>query len=515
MKFLASLLLLGLSFNDCQSQNITVQTPVGLIVGEYSSTQFDGTTHRFRQFLGIPYAESPTGDRRFRKPVKKANFTEPFLAKTMPPYCPQNQGVLDYFGLSVSRDLQSEDCLNLNVLAPETNSNEQRAVMVFFHCGLFEFESQNWYLARLLVATQEIVYVTIDFRLSVFGFLSTGDDTLPGNNGFWDQRLALQWVKDNIASFGGDPNKVTIAGLSSGSVSVIHQALHRGNQNLFNGVIAQSGSANTMTMFENEPLERFNEISNKTGCLKTDKDETIACLRGKPFTEVMDAVNFDLIFQPVVDGEFVEMHPNDVFKNTSDKAWAILRAYGSHDIIFGLTSNEGALYLKLMDALVKPDGASALNGYTRDAFEDKIIPFALELGKLKDTPTLRRAILHQYIQWWTTPTSYSNNKQSAIDLVSDTTFNAGVIKSAMMHNMAGSGGMTYMYVFDHRSRISPPGIDGANHAEDLPFALGFPVEFMINDYGINFTDPIDEFTPADIQLSQDMMSYWGRFTKHG
>ena len=387
--------------------------------------------------------------------------------------------------------------------------------MVYFHCGLFEFESQNWYLARALVATQDIVYVTVDYRLSLFGFLSTGDSTLPGNNGLWDQRLALQWVHENIASFGGDPEKVTIAGLSSGSVSVIHQALYKENQSLFKRVLAQSGSANTIAYFENGPVERFNEIANKTGCMKSNKAATIACLRDKPWTELIDAVTFDLVFHPVVNEDFIEIHPSDAFKNSSDKAWDILRAYGTCDVIFGVTSDEGALNIKLADALVKPDGEDAVNGYTLEAFEDKIIPFVLKANKLKDTPTLRRAILHQYINWEVGPQNTNNNRKGAIDLLSDTVFNAGVTKSAMMHAMASSGGKTYLYVFDHRSRISPQDIDGANHAEDAPFALGFPVEFMVNNYGINFTDPADAFTEADIKLSQDMMGYWGRFAKHG
>ena len=213
-------------------QNVTVMTPVGTIVGEIAITRFNGKEYRIKQFLGIPYAESPIGDKRFQKPSKKANFARPFIAKTLPPFCPQNNAVLDYFEMSISRNKQSEDCLNLNILTPETNVdvNNRRAVMVYFHCGLFEFESQNWYLARALVATQDIIYVTVDYRLSLFGFLSTGDNTLPGNNGLWDQRLALQWVRENIASFGGDSEKVTIAGLSSGSASVIHQALYKGNQ---------------------------------------------------------------------------------------------------------------------------------------------------------------------------------------------------------------------------------------------------------------------------------------------
>ena len=221
------------------------------------------------------------------------------------------------------------------------------------------------------------------------------------------------------------------------------------------------------------------------------------------------------MFNPVVDGDFIEIHPNDVFKNISLKSWDILRAYGTYDVMFGLTSDEGALYAKQTDALVKPDSEDPVKGYTAEALKDKIIPFVLKANKLKDTPTVRQAILHQYINWADGPMSTSSNRKGVINLLSDTVFNAEITRSAMMHLAASAQGKTYLYVFDHRSRISPQGIDGANHAEDAPFALGFPVEFLFNNFGINFTDPADEFTEADIKLSQAMMGYFGRFTKYG
>ncbi|MEW8542407.1 MAG: carboxylesterase family protein, partial [Candidatus Thiodiazotropha sp.] len=266
------------------AEDVSVETGVGTIVGEIQSEIFNGTTYKFKQFLGVPYDEDPTGEKRFNKPQKKANFSEPFIAKTLPPFCPQNPAYLEFFGITLDPGSQNEDCLRLNIFTPEQDPQDdaKRPVMVWIHGGFYEVETQNWYLAKLLAAMNNIIYVTLNYRLSVLGFLSTGDDTLPGNNGLWDQHMAIKWVYDQIENFGGDPEKITIAGESAGSAAVVHHALYKGSQNLFNGVIAQSGSANNAFMIEMNPQAKFHNLVEKTGCSKNETSESIACLRNKP-----------------------------------------------------------------------------------------------------------------------------------------------------------------------------------------------------------------------------------------
>ena len=208
----------------------------------------------------------------------------------------------------------------------------------------------------------------------------------------------------------------------------------------------------------------------------------------------------------MVDGEFIEIHPDDVFLNQTDKAWSILSDFGKYNFMFGLNSDEGALLLSSLEELV------AKQGYTQDAFMNKIIPFALEESHILDTPTLRASIANQYLDW-ADPSNQELIKFASIDLLSDTLFNAGVVKAAMMH--AGSNGETYLYVFDHRNQHSIPGIRGSNHAEELIFALGFPSDQLVYFYGLNIEDPADNFTQADIKLSVDMMEYWSNFVKSG
>lgn len=517
MIFLASFVSL-IFLNIIFAQDVQINTDVGTIVGEIATVDFNGTTYKYKQFLGIPYAEPPVGEKRFQKPVKRANFTEPFVAKTMPAFCPMNNGYLEFFGISLSRDTQSEDCLRLNIFTPEQDvqGNTKRAVMVWIHGGFFEVENQNWYLAVMLAASQDIIYVTLNYRLSVLGFLSTGDSNLPGNNGLWDQHLALRWVHDNIESFGGDPERVTIVGESAGGAAVIHQALFRGNHELmlFQSVLTQSGSANNGLMFENNPIDKFNIFANKTGCSSDTHAKTISCLKTKSFTELLDQASYDLSFPPVVDGEFVEIHPDDVFLNVSNKAADILHIFGTYDIVFGFNSGEGNLYSGKMDDLLSDDRGNVVSKYTYEAFKNKIIPFVFQTTKVTDTPTLRDAVIHQYVDW-TNPSHNATIRQASVNLMSDLLFNEGIVKAALMHSGSQSGGATYLYIFDHRSRISIPDLNGANHAEEVIFALGFPLNQLIFFYGINFTDPASEFTPEDLKLSKDMMEYWSNFVKTG
>ena len=495
------------------SQNVTVETNVGTIVGRVESVQFNGTTFSFKEFLGIPYAKPPVGELRFEKPERRPPFTTPFLAQPLPPFCQQNPAYLDFFGISLSPDVQSEDCLRLNIFTPREDyeAGAKRAVLVWIHGGFYEVETQNWYLAKMLAASQDIIYVTLNYRLSVLGFLSTGDTSLPGNNGLWDQRLAIKWVYDNIDSFGGDRDRISIAGESAGSAAVIHQALYKypdGEPQLFKGVIAQSGSANNEFMLEANPLDKFVEFTGKVGCQSTNHMEAISCLKGKAVGDLMAQLSLDLSFPPVVDGDFVKMHPKDVFRNENDNANAILDIYRNYDIIFGLNSDEGALYLGAIDGLV---GSS---GYTLDAFEKKIIPFVMTTTKLNDTPVLQSAVMNQYLDF-SRPDDQNMIRQSSVDLLSDTLFNVDVLQSVMAHAHTSGSGRTRLYLFDHRSILSFDGIKGVSHAEEVIFALGFPLDQLLYFYGIELQDPGSLFTQDDLQLSVDMMEYWANFVKTG
>ena len=210
-----------------------MSTELGNITGLLVGNQY--------RFLGIPYAEPPLGDLRF-KPPKPGGTFENLEATAYGAICVQTSFDWD----SIGEIIGEEDCLFLNVFTPQipkpgTHQAHLRSVIFWIHGGDFSVGSSNQYDPSDLVK-QDIVVVTFNYRLGAFGFLNFGNTVLSGNMGIRDQIQALTWTNKYIKGFGGDPSKITIFGDSAGGISV--HALHLSPlaEGMFVGAIAQSGS---------------------------------------------------------------------------------------------------------------------------------------------------------------------------------------------------------------------------------------------------------------------------------
>lgn len=197
-----------------------------------------------RQYLGIPYAEPPIRDLRWKPPVKKARFEQEFVANAFGPACVQNQPQLSKTYTLPANITQSEDCLTLNIWAAEDISDAP--VFFWIHGGSLTIgsSSEPMYNGANL-ADRGMVVVTINYRLGAFGWLahpelSAEQGGISGNYGLLDQICALEWVRDNIAEFGGDPTNVTLAGESAGALSAMYLMACPRARGLFHKVIAQS-----------------------------------------------------------------------------------------------------------------------------------------------------------------------------------------------------------------------------------------------------------------------------------
>ncbi|XP_053385645.1 para-nitrobenzyl esterase-like [Mercenaria mercenaria] len=211
----------------------------GDIIGFTERVKFGNQTLQVRKFLGIPYAEPPTGNLRFEKPVMKTRLHTPFKALNYSSKCPQPQ--LEY-------GTMSEDCLYLNIFTPSDSSSTNVApkpVMIWIHGGAFIEGYSDIYAGDIISSLADVIVVTLNYRLGVLGFFSTHDPTAKGNCGLWDQQLAIRWVNENIADFGGDTTNITIFGESAGSSSVIYQMLYPGNKGLFKRATAESVSVHS------------------------------------------------------------------------------------------------------------------------------------------------------------------------------------------------------------------------------------------------------------------------------
>ena len=490
--------------------SVTVLTDVGDITGQGESLVFNGSQYSVVTFLGIPYAEPPTGDRRFHKPIKKLPFTQTFIANTLSPACLQpNAGAVGVLGR------QDEDCLYLNLYIPgeQIDLDRPRAVMIWIYGGGFQMGSHDIYNSPAFVALNDVILVTFNYRISALGFLSTAENNLSGNYGLWDQHMAIKWVHDHISKFGGDTSRLTIFGESAGGASVIHQALYQGNAGLFQRVIAQSGTANNIWAYDTNPGKNYRYLANVTGCRNESQLLTINCLRSlSPSDMVASLSSPDVQYLPVVDGAFVKANPSDVFINKSGMASELLKHISKLDIIFGVTTAEGSVFLPLIDPLVEEN---TNNGYTMSAFENVVIPMMLFLKGIPTTNATHQAIVHEYIKWNRAVSDTSIVTQSIVNMASDAAFNVDIMKAALGHSESTEGGNTYFYVFDHQTQLSDPRFEGASHGDEIPYVLGFPQEFM-SLFLPNFQgDPAELVQPADMGLSVKMMAYWSNFAKTG
>ncbi|KAH8810799.1 triacylglycerol lipase [Xylogone sp. PMI_703] len=243
-------------------------------------------------FLGIPYAQPPLGNLRFRPPVSlNDTWHDSKPAQTYSPECVGYGG--DDIGYTTS-----EDCLTLNVIRP-SNTGDGLPVVVWIHGGGLVMGGSvdrrynlSFIVQNSVYAETPIIGVSINYRLSGWGFL-WGDavgDAGSGNVGLKDQRLALQWIQENIAAFGGDPSQVTIWGESSGAISIGTHLLAYGGRDdgLFRAAIMESGGP-AGTQFTNNSLANYKTLLNETGC--ADDSNSLQCLRKLPFSTLNAVLN--------------------------------------------------------------------------------------------------------------------------------------------------------------------------------------------------------------------------------
>jgi len=267
-------------------------------------------------FKGVPFAAVPDGPRRWLPPEKPATWTGVRDARRFGAVAPQNPVTNQALAAMKIEQAQSEDCLNLNLWTPGLDG-ARRPVMVWIHGGGFTIGagSQEIYNGAALAKRGDVVVVTINYRLGPLGFLRLSDVTngrIPssGNEGLLDQIAALQWVRDNIAEFGGDPDNVTTFGESAGGMSVGALLAMPSARGLFHKAIPQSGSCDTISSIAraNRTAER---VLSKLGVSGGDAE----AIRALPVAQLLTGVfgadgktpdrELGMAYQPVVDGSVV------------------------------------------------------------------------------------------------------------------------------------------------------------------------------------------------------------------
>ncbi len=310
-------------------------------------------------FKGIPFATPPVGARRWLAPEKPASWTGTRDARRFGPAAPQNQLMLSALAAMVVDGEQSEDCLYLNVWTPALDG-KARPVMVWIHGGAFSIGSgsQALYDGSVLARRGDVVVVTINYRLGPLGFLRLADVTngkIPatGSEGMLDQVAALEWVRDNIAEFGGDPGNVTIFGESAGGMSVGTLLAMPAARGLFHKAIPQSGACHT-----GAPAARANRTAERVLSRLRANVGDAAAIRALTPAQLLAGTLLDdgktpdpelgMAYQPCVDGTHVPRAAIEIVADGNAAGVAVM---------IGSTLEEWKLFGVMDQGLRKLDGA--------------------------------------------------------------------------------------------------------------------------------------------------------------
>lgn len=425
-----------------------------------------------REFLGIPYAAPPIAKLRWKAPQPHAAWTADFDATRFGNSCAQ-------VGFGRNRAQSSEDCLFLNVYSPDP-AGSGLPVMVWIHGGTFLVGSGSSYDGSGLAKKGGLIIVTINYRLGALGFLahhsldaeSAGHAS--GNYGLLDQQAAIRWVKDNIAGFGGDPKRITIAGESAGAMSVGLQLVSPAASGLFERAIIESGP-----FLRSRPIaeaeKRGDELAAKLGC---DKAPDIAgCMRAKSTEQVLSAIPASpvgqLVWSPVVDGHLIPDQPV--------KAFAAGK-FNQVPVINGSNHDEGTLFI----AFAKPVNPEEYTAAVRGRF-----------------PAKADRVLAAY-----PVAGYSSPSQASAAGFGDVVFSCPILKTG---ELLAAHVPVYQYEFNdvHAPNLflaHPPFPMGAFHGSEIQYV--FETSMMACG-----GEPA--FSPQQKELSQAMMDYWIRFVTSG
>jgi para-nitrobenzyl esterase len=378
-------------------------------LGKLEGFESDGV----RVFRGVPYAKPPVGALRFAAPEKAEPWAGVRNAKEYGGASPQPPLMLQMLpGFDIGT--QAEDCLYLNVYAPTGASPSQRKPVLFWiHGGAFVIGagSQSIYDGQKLARRGDVVVVTINYRLGVLGFLELGNEGgATANAGILDQVLALDWVRDNIESFGGDPGDVTIFGESAGGMSVGTLLGCPAARGLFHKAIPQSGACQSVHQ-RDEALAITNGILQHLGLASPD----VAKLREVSVEKILAAQQMLSIqqmagggaqllpFQPSIDGQVLPRHPLDLVREGFSRDVRLLAGTTRDEWkIFGMMDpelrqlDETKIVARLAARVPNADAAKIVAGYrnNRPEADWASIWLAIETDRIFRIPAIRTAEAH-------------------------------------------------------------------------------------------------------------------------
>jgi len=450
-----------------------------------------------KTFKGVPFAAPPVGDLRWKEPQPVKDWTGVRKADKFGPRAMQ----LPVFGdMNFRSDGMNEDCLYLNVWTPSKTGSEKLPVLVYFYGGGFmagdgsELRYDGESMAR-----RGLVSVTVNYRLGIFGFLSHPELTkesphhASGNYGLLDQSAALQWVQKNIAAFGGDPKKITIAGESAGSFSVSAQMASPLSKNIIAGAIGESGS-----LLGLNPTANLQDAEKAGVGFETSiKANSLADLRAMPADQLLKATaNAGFGRFPIcVDGYFFPKSPLEIFEKGEQAHVPLLVGWNSQEMVYQMVMGQDKPtldnYKKAVEKLYGDKSAEAMAVYSASSDEeaeqvatdlasDRFIGFSTWKWSDVQSKTGGKPV-YRYLYARPRPQMRAEMGNATAGLA------GGVIKDTAANNAP-----------------KMPPARGAVHSAEIEYALG------------NLsTNRVYDWQPEDYKVSEIMQAFFANFVKTG
>ena len=428
--------------------------------------QTDSNTFIFR---GIPYAEPPINNLRWKSPIPaKKNLK--IDARQFKPACMQDRyntdwyhNVIKAFGSDPSLfdhvNSISEDCLYLNIWTKSLETSARKPVMVWIHGGN---DTAGWsyepdYIGHNL-SNKDVVVVSIGYRLNIFGFFRHPNmSKQTGNFGLEDQILSLQWLKENIKYFGGDPNNITIFGESAGGAHISYHLVSPASEGLFEKAIIQSGGYNLVSPYSLLDIqEAYNFAKEATDIISPNNFEALRNIDSKRLLDVSKAMGYP--FHPIIDGNLIEKQILNIYSSGN---------LNKVDLIIGSNKNEEYLYID------KELSIEDLLKQITERHPDKVDKI-MSLLDLSDIPLASDRV--------------GTNQLTACPSI------------FIARQMTKSGNKVYQYLFS-KQRIKSENIL-SYHGAEIPYV------FSTHDAYLPTTN-------NDLKLTDSMMNYWTQFAKKG
>ncbi|XP_046739874.1 esterase E4-like [Diprion similis] len=467
-------------------------------------------THRgrnFSAFMGIPFAEPPVGDLRFRQAVPAGPWDGTLDAGRIPNACIQREYEM----------MGDEDCLYLNVYTPKLPSSENATllpVMVYIYGGQFRFgvsSPKRWGPQFLL--NKDLVLVVPNYRFGILGFLSTGDEVSPGNNLLKDIVEALRWTQKNIKYFGGDPNRVTIMGGSSGSVSVHLLTVSPLTKGLFHQYMTHSAPGTSPLISEpySVAARRATKLGEYLGCPTDTSTALVNCLRTFNGSYLYDTevvlkemklagyLAWGPVVEPDIEGALITDTPLNIITSGKkhDLPWVALVTGEEGIVMTGVYYNRPDLFQQFLDNV-----------------DSHLISFLRYDAWSADVDAQTAALKSRYLNDLT-----ADRKLLMLNLtriITDGKFIYSIYNEVQKYaNNPAYKSPVYFCSFDYRGTLSYSYKFSDGNAEDWGAAHGDELLYLLPGPLESFGPPGSEYSKTDLEMVDKMVDLWTSFVING